>query len=72
MNNKKLFSALTSLTRLSLGIIQASLASALGFDRFGLSSVSCCLSLGHIARYAPSFRTAIYSMKSPKSQESNF
>ena len=132
MNIKTLFSALTSLTCLGLGIVQASLASALGFDRFGLSSVSCCfasqacLGLGiiqaslasalsfdslslysplryrkvhrtflHIARYAPnsplcllgasalpigtaieshwlSSCTAIYSMKSPKSQESNF
>ena len=59
MGSNKLFVALTSLTCLGLGKVQASLASALGFDRFGFLSASCCLSLGLIARYAPSFCTAI-------------
>ena len=35
MGSNKLFVALTSLTCLGLGKVQASLASALGFDRFG-------------------------------------
>ena len=41
------------------------------FCDFGRFSEYCCLSLGHVARYAPSFCAAIYSKTTPKSQEIN-
>ena len=42
------------------------------FVAFGFPSASCCLSLGHIARYAPSLRTAICSKQISKSSEMCF
>ena len=41
------------------------------FVAFGFLSASCCLSFGHIARYAPSFCTAICSKQISKSSEMN-
>jgi hypothetical protein len=41
------------------------------FSAFEALSASCCLSFGCIARYAPSFRTAICSTIHSKSQEMN-
>ena len=41
------------------------------FSAFEVLSKSCCLSLGCIARYAPSLRTAICSTIPSKSQEMN-
>ena len=58
MGSNKLFVALTSLTCLGLGKVQASLASALGFDRFGFLSASCCLSLLFTARFR--YRSSSY------------
>ena len=93
------FDRFASRTCLGIGIVQASLASALSFDRLSLYSPlryrKVHRTFLHIARYAPysplcllgasalpygtaieshwlSSCTAIYSMKSPKSQESNF
>ena len=58
MGSNKLFVALTSLTCLGLGKVQASLASALGFDRFGFVSASCSLSLLFTARFR--YRSSSY------------
>ena len=41
------------------------------FVAFGFLSASCCLSLGHVARYTPSLRTAICSKQISKSSEMN-
>ena len=41
------------------------------FAAFGFLSASCCLSLGHNARIAGSFRTAICSKQIAKSSEMN-
>ena len=41
------------------------------FCDFGRFPASCCLSLGHVARYASSFCTAICSKTTPKFQEIN-
>ena len=41
------------------------------FAAFGFLSASCCLSLGHIARYAPSLRTTICTKQIAKSSEMN-
>ncbi len=41
------------------------------FCDFGRFWSSCCLSLGHVARYTASFRSAICSKTNSKSQEIN-
>ena len=45
--------------------------SALAFGKIGRFLASCCLSIGCIARYAPSFCAAICSKTDSKSQEIN-
>ena len=41
------------------------------FCPFGFVSAYCCLSVSHIARYVPFFRTVICSEQTSKSQEMN-
>ncbi len=45
--------------------------SALAFGKIGRFSTSCCLSIGYIVHYAPSFCAAICSKTDSKSQEVN-